>query len=42
MIVSELTLKYLTDLKTSENISPKTLENKEIGAFCGIGKPGSF
>ena len=42
IIVSELTLKYLTDLKTSENISPKTLENKEIGAFCGIGKPGSF
>jgi len=42
VISSELKLSDIMDIKTSEKISAVSLENKGLGAFCGIGKPDSF
>ncbi len=42
LISSQLKLADIVNIKTSEKISPEALKNKELGAFCGIGKPASF
>ncbi len=42
IINSELNPANIINIKTLEKTSPDVLKNKEIGAFCGIGKPDSF
>ncbi|MCD6311759.1 MAG: tetraacyldisaccharide 4'-kinase, partial [Elusimicrobia bacterium] len=42
LLNSELDLTDIVNIKTSEKISREALKDKELSAFCGIGKPDSF